>query len=141
MLFRSFETVCEVTNLSELNDTETRLIEESENGYNILPGGNNHTIPIETRLKISSSHKGKKMPPFSKEHRHKIGDANRRRVWKQETIAKMRKNNSGENNYWYGKKRPEHSQRMKGQRNPFSRPEVIEKIRQSKLKKKMETIG
>ena len=34
----------------------------------------------ETKLKISQANKGRKLPPFSKEHRAKIGEAHKGRV-------------------------------------------------------------
>ena len=34
----------------------------------------------ETKLKISQANKGRKLPPFSKEHRAKIGEAHKGQV-------------------------------------------------------------
>lgn len=43
----------------------------------------------ETKKKISEANKGKKKPPFSKEHRKKIGEALKGRIFSEETIKKM----------------------------------------------------
>lgn len=41
------------------------------------------------------------------------------KLTKQHKSNSMKGKNSGKNNYWYGKKRPEHSKRMRGENNPF----------------------
>lgn len=66
----------------------------------------------ESRKKMSESHKrngksdywrGKK---FSEEHKKKIGIASKRENLLEATLQKMSIAHKGENNYWYGKKRP-----------------------------------
>lgn len=71
---------------------------DRENGYNLRKGGSNGKHSEETRKKISESCKGRTV---SNECRKKISMAFK-----------------GENHPFYGKKRPKHSLRMRGENNP-----------------------
>jgi group I intron endonuclease len=82
-------------------------------GYNLKPGGRNHRFHPDTKLKLSISHKGKKLPSQSLErreatrkqmlgHKYNVG-----RVCSVETRLKIGKANTG-NKYALGvKKSPE----------------------------------
>lgn len=99
----------EECNVDQLDDKEQFYISEMKVqddtfGYNIEPGGFlNRVISDTTKSKISQSLKGR---IFSKEHRQKIGQANRRREITDETRKKMSDNHadfSGKNHPNYGK--------------------------------------
>ncbi len=48
-----------------------------------------YVMPIEQKLKISASNKGKKKPPFTQEHKNKIKDARAKQVISKEHFEKM----------------------------------------------------
>jgi group I intron endonuclease len=78
---------------------EEQLVSTQDNdplSYNIVPGGGRPPINVK---------RGLKNPQLSQK--------NKERVWTQEMRDKISKANSGEKNGLYGKKRLEHSQRMK----------------------------
>ena len=54
--------------------------------------GKKHTE--ETKKKLSELNKGRKIKPFSDEHKRKIGDANRGRVYSEEYLKSIRGENS-----------------------------------------------
>lgn len=64
----------------------------------------------ETRRKLSAARKGKK---HSEESKQKMREARAKQVFSKETREKIGNSKRGEKNSWFGKKRPEHSQRMK----------------------------
>lgn len=57
----------------------------SPNGYNLLPGGNNHTVHPETRKRISDTMTGRE---FSNEHRKNLSVSGKGRKLSPETISK-----------------------------------------------------
>jgi group I intron endonuclease len=72
-----FSVIAWFNSESELNNAEKYYINKysclnPNKGYNIYPGGNNSQIPLESRLKMSRSHTGKKL---TKEHKLKISKA------------------------------------------------------------------
>lgn len=101
----SFEIIAIADNMVTLNDLEEYYIEwfntVAPNGYNLSSGGNNKIVHEETKIKIGMANKGrpspnkgkkhteetkkfiselkkgKKMGPFSEEHKRKIGEAHR----------------------------------------------------------------
>lgn len=85
------------------------LVNETEGGEGTK--GAKHIRTEEYCLKMSKALTGKKKSP--------------------EQVQRMREVASGENNAWFGKKRPDHSKRMKGEANPVAG----EKHPQSKLTK------
>lgn len=70
---------------------------------------------------------GKSNPFYGKHHteetKEKIRQYRRDNPYSEEMIEKLRISATGENNYWYGKKRPEHAEKMKdkfvGENNPM----------------------
>ena len=93
--------------------------------------GKNHpnfgkNLSAETRHKISKAHLGKKL---SSEHRRKISENSATRQPKQRELRRLRmrgeKNpmygKTGKASPNYGKKRPEHSEQMAGEKNPSHR--------------------
>ena len=75
----------------------------------------------ETRKKMSKAGRGR---PKSTDHRRKIGEANSRRVWKDESRQKLSESQSGENSPWWGKTHSEEtlekmSEGKKGEKNPM----------------------
>lgn len=54
---------------------------------------------------------------------------------------KNREKHLGENNYFYGKKRPNHSKRMMGDKNPSKRNDVRRQLREQKLGEKNPNFG
>ena len=59
------------------------------------------------RMRISKMTKGIKRPPFTEEHKKKIGDFWRGKKQSREFVEKRMKNLRGEKHWAYGKKRPE----------------------------------
>lgn len=116
-------------------------------GYNKTVGGIKHfKHSKETCDKISESHRGKKKAPFTEEHKaniskSKIGEKNpnygkpaqnRGVPCPEETKDKIREKLTG-------KKRPDQSERMKGENNPnFGKPmpdETKDKLREKALER------
>ena len=67
--------------------------------------GRKHTA--ETRMKISIANKGKKKPPFTKDHKRHLRENHKGMLGKrvsEETKRKMSKAHKGDKNYWYGRK-------------------------------------
>ncbi len=61
----TIDLIQEISNIQELNQKEKNEILKNnsvDNGYNILSGGNNRKLTLETKIKISKSLKGKKKP-------------------------------------------------------------------------------
>lgn len=76
------------------------------------------TATEETKRKMSIAHKGKKLLPFSEEHRRKLADSK-----------------TGEKHPFWGIKRKNHSERMKGNSNPN-----VKKVRRESDGKVFESI-
>ena len=119
------------------------------NGYNKTRGGVGETIVSEdTRKQMRESHLGKKLAPFTDEHRANLSKAlsgenhpnygkparNRGVPCPEEVKDKIRKKKTGV-------KRPDQSERMKGENNPnFGKPmpeETKEKLRAKALERDM----
>ncbi len=73
------------------------------------------TASEETRRKLSEAGKGRK---HSEETKRRIGISNTGKIISEETRKKISEANKGEKHCFYGKKRPEHSEKMKGENNP-----------------------
>lgn len=114
----------------ELNVKEKiyiKLFDCINNGYNYQEGGSNGKMSQETREKMSKIKKGKKQPKELIEKRrlklmgHKVSDETKQKLREkalgrkrsEDTIRKIK-----ENHAFKGKKRPEHSEKMKGKNNP-----------------------
>lgn len=110
----NFEHVIVAKNLtqSEANNIEERLIKECQstdrnNGYNIMFGGDNHSLSDETKEKLSKIAK-ERMGSYTQEELENIG----RKI----SVAL-----SGENNGFYGKKHTEETkQKMRDNHANFS---------------------
>jgi group I intron endonuclease len=67
------------SSIEELNEKESYWIERldtvSPNGYNLKGGGKYGSLSEYSRKKISKTLSGRKLPPFSKEHKRKISEA------------------------------------------------------------------
>ena len=115
------ETICECNTKEDLNKKEIHWIKTlncmSPNGYNLTTGGeggdtfSNNPNKEEIRLKVSNAGKGKNM-----------GDKNP--MSNPIFLEKMKKRLN------------EVSYKWSGENNPSKRPEVIQKIRESKLGKR-----
>lgn len=102
-------------------------------GYNFREGGSNGIFNDETRKKMSEANKGKNNPMYGKygennpnygrhhseETRKKISEAQKGKPSKRKgtKLSEETKRKVSENNAWKGKKRPEHSEEMKGIKN------------------------
>lgn len=76
----SFSTIDHADSAEELNTKERSYIIQHNSsvnnwGYNLKEGGYRGTHTPETRLRMSLSHKGKKLPPRTQEHRKNISDS------------------------------------------------------------------
>jgi len=94
--------------------------------------------------KISKKTKGRKKSKESIEKYRKSVTPERRKQYSKrmkennpmkdpETVKRKVKKNSGKSHPYYGKKRPDHSKRMKGDNNPSKRPEVKKKLRLKRI--------
>jgi len=109
------------------------------NGYNLCnlrEGGNNGKLADETKRKVSENHadvRGEKNPMFGRKGeknplygiprlegiKEKISKSLEGRVLSLETRKKIGDAKRGEKNHFFGKSRPEHSERMRGENNPM----------------------
>jgi len=103
--------------MQELNHREEYYIEllgtMAPVGYNVQPGGNNKRMHPDTKKKISLAKIGKKLPPFTEEHKRKISEANKGQnlggTLSEETRRKISIANSGERNPGFGKRPSENT--------------------------------
>lgn len=84
------------------------LHNKGENNPNF--GKHNHPSE-ETRKKMSESHKGKKIKPFTEEHRRKIRESLKGKKHTDESRRKMSEAMKGENNPFFGKAHSEESRK------------------------------
>ena len=96
-------------------------------GYNLQEGGSNGKMSDETIEKMKIAHLGKKQSEESKKKiskslmGHKTSDEIKNKIREKALGRKQSdetKQKISENNAWKGKKRPEHSEKMKGKNNP-----------------------
>jgi len=94
----SHEIIADGLSLEEANKLETELIQKHNslypNGYNILSGGDNRTIPDSVKEKIRNAHIGK-THLCSEETKQKISNANKGRVMSAESRENMSKGQTG----------------------------------------------
>ena len=97
----------------------------SEFGYNIIENANND-IGEKVRIKMSERNKGENNPRWgchiSEEHRQKIREANKKRVYTPEMIENMRKGHQkkgfvGKNHPMYGRHHTEEAKRKVSEAN------------------------
>lgn len=73
------EVLMSCLSIEELNKAEMKFIQEldtlSPNGYNLDSGGKNCRMHESTKTKLSSAKIGRKIGPFSQEHKDKISKA------------------------------------------------------------------
>ena len=120
--------------ISEANKGKKHEFSE-EHKQKIGESNKGKTLSEETKQKISESRKGKccgeNHPMFGKQHseetKQKISEANKGNDYfkgkhhTEETKQKLSEMMSGENNPNYGKKRPEHSEKMSKGNNPSAK--------------------
>lgn len=109
------------SNIDKLNKREEQWIKKlntiSPNGYNLRSGGENSSVHIGTKNKMSKAHIGKK---FSKDHRknlslslrgkkksdetkRKISEAKKGKTRSEEVKRKLSESREGEKNHFWGK--------------------------------------
>lgn len=144
-------------NVEEMNQKEISYIKDlnslSPNGYNLDSGGKNKVMHQSTKDKLSKIRLGKKVGPFTLEHRMAISNslkiAGIRPILTQEQIDLRAKKQTGEGNGMFGNKHSEESKnkmslnkkgKKKGSENPFfgkkHSEETKQKIRQARLSSK-----
>lgn len=143
--------------MEEMNHREAYYIalfdSISPNGYNLDSGGKNKKMHESTKIKISVAKTGKRLAPFSEEHRANLSKANRGRGKGRKLDENVKKKiseaNSGSNNYMFGKRHSEEcKQRMSenkrgkylGNKNPFfgkKHSEEIKRMLSEKAKNKI----
>lgn len=144
-----FEVLENCASLEELNKREEFLIQElntlAPNGYNLKPGGNNHTLPESSRQKISIANSGANNGRFGKQT-----------IPSEETKEKISKSKKGIPNingrgktlgrtkeeFSYlaemGKKQ---SAQYKGGNNPNARPITVFNVNYSTMKDASKSTG
>lgn len=118
----------------ELDIKEKCYIEQFnsiKNGYNLQKGGSNGKMSDKTIEKMRESHLGKKQSQESKEKisksliGHSVSDETKQKMREKalgREHSKETKDKIIENHAFKGKKRPEHSEKMKGGNNPNAKP-------------------
>jgi len=82
-----------------------------------------------TKLLMSIAKKGKKVKPFSEQHKDNIAKARQGKKLSEEHIKNLSLSHMGNEGFWNGKKRPELSENFKGEGNPsWGRKQSIETI-------------
>lgn len=94
--------------IEELNDKEQWYIKlhktnVNEHGYNLREGGCRGMLAVETRIKMSYSRTGKKLPPRTPEHCRKISDA---LIGKKRKVAYTQEQRDNISKATTGKKKP-----------------------------------
>ena len=143
--------------IEEMNHRETYYIGIFRStipvGYNVDSGGKNKRTHESTKEKLSKAKMGKKKGPHSEQHRKRLSEAHKGRVYpnrvlSEETRNKMSMANSGSNNGMFGKKHTEKTRnkiselnkgKHIGEKNPFfgkkHTEETKEKISKSRMGK------
>jgi hypothetical protein len=67
------------------------MTDGGEGAAGIIPWNLNVSLSEETKQKISQSRLGKKVKPFTEEHKRKIADKSRGRIWSSESKLKLSK--------------------------------------------------
>lgn len=88
---------------------------ENPMSYNSHPGGKGGSLPGKHAPCYGRT--GDKHPMFGKTGKNNPNYGSKRT---QEQKRNIKASVAGENNYWYGKKRPEHGAKMLGENNPMS---------------------
>ena len=128
------EIICKCYTLEELNECEKHFINrydacKREDFYNISSGGTGgrtwQNYSDEDREKSLEKYRGKNSPlygiPRTKEVIEKVRKGNIGKKRSEETRKRMSERQLGEKNYWFGKKRPEHSKIMSGEKHPMAK--------------------
>lgn len=105
--------ICRCLTIEEMNRREKYCISVFKtlvpNGYNLDSGGSNKKMHDLTRKKLSMARLGKKIGPFSQEHKQKISLANKGKnkgiPLSDDTKKKLSEALSGSKNPMFGKKR------------------------------------
>jgi group I intron endonuclease len=119
------KSLARCNSLEEMNHREEYYIRLLKtlvySGYNVLPGGNNRKMHESTKKKLSLARIGKKIGPFSEEHRRKLSEANKGQnlggTLPEETKRKISEANKGEKNYMFGKKQTENNKKATSEAN------------------------
>ena len=112
--------------MEEMNHRETYYINKifktlSPNGYNLDSGGKNKIMHPDTKIKLSAAKKGKKIGPFSEEHKRRISEANKGKnlggTLSEETCRKISEAHKGEKSFMFGKKQTEKNKKAVSKAN------------------------
>lgn len=96
-----FQVIEHVADDATILDREQHWIEAVRPKYNsakFAGSGRGFRHSEETKARLSAMFKGRKMPPFTAEHRERLAAANRGKKLSPETVAKVRAANLGRRN-------------------------------------------